>query len=117
MTDEMLPLFGPGWARNGNFVLSELQVEAASLGDVNNLRSYHVGRLAADYSQRGFEIEKAIDGNEKTGWAVDMSHLPLHGVDRCAIFLLKEPIELGDEPLLAQWYRKLRQVLQKRYQV
>jgi putative peptide zinc metalloprotease protein len=26
-------------------------------------------------------------------------------------------IELGNEPLLAQWYRKLRQVLQKRYQV
>ncbi|MGB8169547.1 MAG: biotin/lipoyl-binding protein [Chthoniobacteraceae bacterium] len=26
-------------------------------------------------------------------------------------------VELGNEPLLAQWYRKLRQMLQKRYQV
>src|SRR5439155_565936 len=31
MTDEMLPKFGPGWAVNGNFVLSELLIEAADL--------------------------------------------------------------------------------------
>ena len=96
MTDEMLPKFGPGWAPNGNFVLSELLVEAADLADVNKLKTYPLARAVADYSQPKFEIAHAIDGNEKTGWAVDQPHLPIHGVDRCAVFVLKEPIELGD---------------------
>jgi mono/diheme cytochrome c family protein len=95
LTDEMLPKFGPGWAPNGNFVLSELLVKAADLADVNNLKKFPVARAIADYSQRGYEITHAIDGDEKTGWAVDQPHLPVHGVDRCAVFVLKEPIELG----------------------
>jgi hypothetical protein len=39
MTDEMLPRLGPGWATKGNFVLTELHVESASLKDVNNLKT------------------------------------------------------------------------------
>ena len=92
MTDEMLPKLGPGWAPNGNFVLSEVRVESASLKDVNNLQSNALAGVVADYSQNTLEIEKAIDGDEKTGWAVDMTHLPMHGVDRCAVFTLKEPV-------------------------
>lgn len=95
LTDPMLPKRGPGWAPNGNFVLSELRVEAAPLSDVNALKNYPIERAAADYGQPSLEIEKAIDGNEKTGWAVDLPHLPIHGVDRCAVFTLKEPIKLG----------------------
>ena len=59
MTDEMLPKFGPGWATNGNFVLSELLVEAADLADVNNLKKFTVARAAADHAQRSWEIEHA----------------------------------------------------------
>lgn len=92
MTDEMLPRLGPGWAPNGNFVLSELRVESASLQDVNNLKSHAIASVVADYSQPTLEIAKAIDGNENTGWAVDLTHLPMHGVDRCAVFTLKEPV-------------------------
>jgi mono/diheme cytochrome c family protein len=92
MTDEMLPKMGPGWASNGNFVLSELRVESASLQDVNNLKSHPIASAVADYSQPTLEIEKAIDGDEKTGWAVDMTHLRMHGVDRCAVFTLKQPV-------------------------
>jgi mono/diheme cytochrome c family protein len=92
MTDEMLPKMGPGWAPNGNFVLSELRVESAALKDVNNLKSHALAGVVADYSQKTLEIEKSIDGDEKTGWAVDLTHLPMHGVDRCAVFTLKEPV-------------------------
>jgi len=92
MTDEMLPKLGPGWAPNGNFVLSELRVESASLQDVNNLSSHAIAAVKADYSQPTLEIEKSIDGDEKTGWAVDLTHLPMHGVDRCAVYTLKEPV-------------------------
>jgi mono/diheme cytochrome c family protein len=92
MTDEMLPKLGPGWASNGNFVLSELRVESASLQDVNNLSSHAIAAVKADYSQPTLEIEKSIDGDEKTGWAVDITHLPMHGVDRCAVYTLKESV-------------------------
>ena len=92
MTDEMLPKLGPGWASNGNFVLSELRVESASLQDVNNLSSHPIATVKADYSQPTLEIEKSIDGDEKSGWAVDITHLPMHGVDRCAVYTLKEPV-------------------------
>jgi mono/diheme cytochrome c family protein len=100
MTDEMLPKLGPGWAPNGNFVLSELRVESASLKDVNNLKSHALAGVVADYSQKILEIEKAIDGDEKTGWAVDLTHLPMHGVDRCAVFTLKEPVSYIDKTRL-----------------
>jgi mono/diheme cytochrome c family protein len=92
MADEMLPKMGPGWASNGNFVLSELRVESASLQDVSNLKSHAIANAIADYSQPSLEIEKAIDGDEKTGWAVDMPQLSMHGLDRCAVFTLKEPV-------------------------
>jgi hypothetical protein len=92
MTDEMLPKLGPGWASNGNFVLSELRVESASLQDVNNLNSHAIAAVKADYSQPTLEIEKSIDSDEKTGWAVDITQLPMHGVDRCAVYTLKEPV-------------------------
>ncbi len=95
MTDDMLPRFGPGWAANGNFVLSELRVEAASLEDVTQLRAVPVAEAIADFSQEGFPIEHSLDGNEKTGWAVDQPKLGLHANDRCAVFLLKEPIEFA----------------------
>ena len=92
MTDEMLPRLGPGWAANGNFVLSELRVEASSLKEVNQLKSFPIEKALADYSQKDLEIEKAIDGDEKTGWAVDMPQLPMHAVDRCAVFVLKDDV-------------------------
>lgn len=95
LTDPLLPRLGPGWAANGNFVLSELQVEAAPLAKVSSLRPFLPLKAVADYGQPGFEVAKAMDGKENTGWAVDQPRLPLHGVDRAAVFLLKEPIRLG----------------------
>lgn len=93
MTDDMLPRFGPGWAPNGNFVLNEVIVESASLADVAKLRRHELAQARADYSQPGFAIEQALDGNAKSGWAVDVPSLPIHGVDRVAIFTLKDPVD------------------------
>lgn len=49
-----------GRATNGNFVLSEMEVEGVKLT-----------RAAASYSQKGYEIGQAVDGKAGTGWAVD----------------------------------------------
>jgi hypothetical protein len=97
MADEMLPQLGPGWAK-GNFVLTELYVETASLKAVNQLKSNAVERAFADYAEPGHGIEMAIDGvMDKGGWAVAIPGLPMHGVDRCAVFVMQEDLGYGDE--------------------
>ena len=60
MPDASLPGGGPGRASNGNFVLAEIEVEGAKLT-----------RAHATYSQKQYEIGRAIDDNPGTGWAVD----------------------------------------------
>jgi hypothetical protein len=92
ITDEMLPNFGPGYDERGNFVLSEFRVEASPLSDVTSLKKYAIDRALADYATPGFAVEKALDDDIKTGWGVDIFELPMHGVDRCALFLPGDPI-------------------------
>ncbi len=92
MTDEMLPRGGPGWAKNGNFVLSEFSIVASPMSDTANIKPVPIAGVVADYSQPNFEIAKSLDGITTTGWAVDMPQLPMHGIDRCAVYELKEPL-------------------------
>jgi hypothetical protein len=92
MTDEMLPNFGPGYDQRGNFVLSEFHVEASPLSAVTQLKKVPIDKAVADYATPEFEIGKALDNDIKTGWGVDIFELPMHGVDRCALFLPKESI-------------------------
>ena len=93
MTDEMLPRLGPGWSTNGNFVLTELYVESAPLQDLNALRTNRIASVIADYSQEGFPVTAAIDGlSTNGGWAIGMPDLPIHAVDRCAVFFPEQKI-------------------------
>ena len=93
MTDEMLPKLGPGWAADGNFVLSEVLVESAPLARVNELKRTALRSAVADYSQPGFPVTAAIDGQiDKGGWAIDMPKLPVHAVDRCAVFATEDGV-------------------------
>ena len=46
----------------------------------------------ADFSQAQFAVDGAIDGNDKTGWAV----APQFGKPHTAVFEFKEPINLAD---------------------
>lgn len=93
LTDDMLPLLGPGYDDQGNFVLTEFRVEASPLANVTKLKSHVVSKAVADYEREGFELAQALDGDEKTGWAVGLPGVAMHGVDRCAVFTLKEPID------------------------
>lgn len=70
-THESLPSGGPGRSAEGNFVLSELKIGDAWLQDPVKSAAIPVERVYAGYSQKGFEIEKAVDGDPKTGWSVN----------------------------------------------
>ncbi len=81
-----LPRQGPGRAGNGNFVLSEFELWQ---GDT----SLPISAAVASHSQGGWEIEKSIDGDVHTGWAIR----PKIGQRLTAYFELAEPLVAGQQ--------------------
>jgi WD40 repeat protein/tetratricopeptide (TPR) repeat protein len=71
LADSRLPGGGPGWGWNGNFVLSEMTLQAAPAERTNQARSIALRDATADLSAQGmWDIRAAIDGDDRTGWSV-----------------------------------------------
>jgi formylglycine-generating enzyme required for sulfatase activity/tetratricopeptide (TPR) repeat protein len=97
LTDSRLPGGGPGWSSGaGNFVLSELTLQAAPAGSPDQTKSIALRNASTDFSQQGWEIRGAVDGNPGTGWAV----WPEVNKDHTAIFELAEEVGDGQESRL-----------------
>ncbi len=73
LTDPSLPGGGPGRHTNSNFVLSEFELTAVSVKNPEQSQVVKFSQARAEYSQRNYEIKKAIDGTtaNNNGWAVD----------------------------------------------
>ena len=81
---------GPGRTPHGNFVLSEISATAAPIGGSQPTPVKFV-RAEADFSQNGWPVEAAIDGNLTTGWGIataDGSPIREH---KATFFLEKRP--------------------------
>ena len=91
LTHDGLPKRGPGRADNGNFVLNEFEVYAAP-AEGGEPERVALAKAVADHSQDGHAVEKAIDGDAKTGWAINVRGGNLN-VDREAVFTLAQPLE------------------------
>ena len=78
LPDPSLPSQGPGRAVNGNFVLSECLLKVATAGAEGSMVPVVLTGATADYSQGGWNVAGAIDGNPETGWgiagAIGVSH-------------------------------------------
>src|SRR5690606_13488384 len=70
LPDDALPAKGPGRAQNGNFVINELTLSAAPKSDAAQAAKIDLGNATATFSQQGWDVPGAIDGNPGTGWAV-----------------------------------------------
>ena len=81
LPDPSLPSGGPGAAGNGNFVLSEIRLEAGG-------KTIALTSPSADFSQDGWPIANALDGKDDTGWAVQ----PEIGKPHTALFRTAEPV-------------------------
>jgi len=81
---------GPGRASNGNFALTEVRATVNPLGvnDVGDLTQVRFARVTSTFEQTGLPVAAAIDGNDRTSWAVD----PQFGKDHAAVFELAEPL-------------------------
>jgi hypothetical protein len=96
LPDSRLPSNGPGRAPNGNFVLNEFRVLAAPQREPSRVKPVVLHKAAADFSQDGFPIANAIDGNHDTGWAV----APAFGKSHVAVFETKEPLGFPEGTVL-----------------
>jgi hypothetical protein len=90
LPDERLPNNGPGRAPDGNFVLVQFEVQAASKAEPAKMAKVALQNAKADFSQDKFEVKNAIDGtpDNNRGWAVS----PVGGMTHWATFETKEPL-------------------------
>ncbi len=70
LTDESLPLSGPGRQDNGNLHLNEVRVWAMPEKGEGEPRLLTINSAAADFNQHGWSADKAIDGNPATAWGI-----------------------------------------------
>ena len=90
LVDDRLPQRGPGHAKNGNFVLSSLRVEAGPRGS-SELRPVGIAMARADAEQRDFGVGRCIDADPARGWAVDVGD-PQRNAPHTAVFDFTAPI-------------------------
>jgi hypothetical protein len=95
LPDESLPKFGPGSAKDGNFVLTELQLKWGDKAGKRNQMDAAFKDARADHSQKNFEVKTAVDGKAdggQNGWAIGGKPM---GEPRYARFEFAKPI--GEE--------------------
>jgi hypothetical protein len=90
LTDESLPMAGPGRAPNGNLHLSEVELTVFP-ADGGAPRRIAIARASADFEQAGWSIAHAIDGAPATAWGIH----PEEGKPHHAVFVPAEAIALG----------------------
>lgn len=82
---------GAGRGSNGNFVLSEIEVDVATAAEPDEFRKVELASAEADHSQANYDVAFAIDGKvDNTGWAVD-GHSRKE--QRTARFHFREPLQ------------------------
>ncbi|VAX38380.1 probable vegetatible incompatibility protein HET-E-1, partial [hydrothermal vent metagenome] len=83
LTHNSLPSKGPGRSSDGNFMLTEFKLETKPNGTSQKYQRVLLTNAQADYSQRNFDVTKAIDLSETNkGWAIS----PRGGKNHVAYF-------------------------------
>ncbi len=82
LADDALPGKGPGRSEAGNIILTEFKVTA-------NGQPVKLASARADFSQDGWPVAHAIDGNPETGWA----WAPQFGRPHTATFATRERLD------------------------
>ncbi|HTN77419.1 MAG TPA: DUF1553 domain-containing protein, partial [Pirellulaceae bacterium] len=92
LTDAALLSTGPGRTPHGNFVLTEIQVHVAPrAGDAAT--PVKIASASADFEQEKYPAADAIDGNPKSGWAIQGPGK--WNTPRAATFAFEKPITIA----------------------
>ena len=92
MSDESLPMKGPGRQENGNLHLSEIRIKAHPAGQPERTVDVAIKSAVADFDQTDWGIQRAIDRNPATAWGI----FPQVGKDHSALFEFLEPIRFDE---------------------
>lgn len=95
LPDASLPNQSLGRNSNGNFVLTSFDVYTQKPGGKPELQT--VARVAASYSQKGYEIDKVIKPVRGKGWAIDG---PTRRDATRAMFVLQQPLKTAEGSML-----------------
>lgn len=88
LTDQRLPEGGPGRAENGNFHVSEVDLHWFPEGGKKSVK-LKISHASADFDQEGWTAKQAIDGDQKSGWAI----FPRVNESHYIVFELNEPLD------------------------
>ena len=89
LTDPSLPMNGPGRMDNGNFHLTEFEVQEFH-PDAKEPRRLTFLRASADFDQTDWTSSHANDGNPATAWGIH----PQVGQSHHAVFELVSPLQV-----------------------
>ncbi len=93
LTHESLPSKGPGRVAHGNFVLSEIRVQAnpRTAPPGGSPATVKIVSATADAEQKQYPVTQAFDGKPDTGWGVHAEGKPLNA-NHHAEFRFEKPI-------------------------
>lgn len=94
--DSRLPKGGPGRAENGNFHISEVEFRWFPNGAKEGVK-LNIARASASFDQEGWTSKQAIDGDNKSGWAI----YPRVNESHFITFELEEPISTSKNGYLS----------------
>ena len=83
LTDDSLPMKGPGRADNGNVHITEVEAQVFQPGAAQP-EKLKIRRASADFNQDAYDVTKTLDGDPKTSWAIH----PKEGEPHHAVFEL-----------------------------
>ena len=92
LSDDSLPMQGPGRQENGNLHLSEIRVVLSADGQPASYTPVPLGNPTADFDQAGWGIPRAVDGDPATAWGIH----PQVGQPHLAVFELNNPVMVQD---------------------
>ena len=102
LTDDSLPMQGPGRHDNGNLHLTEFEALVFHAADAEPTR-LKFREARADWNQEGWTIAQALDGDASTAWGIH----PQVGQPHYAIFELEDPLELAASSQLVVHLKQL----------
>jgi mono/diheme cytochrome c family protein len=96
LADASLAKGGPGRAENGNFALTDFTVALKAKEGPHKPLALANPQATFEQTPQGLLVKNAIDGDKKSGWAVD----PQFGKDHAAVFELAEELTVSEPATL-----------------
>lgn len=101
---ESLPSGGPGLARNGNFVLTHIEV-------THRGQPVKIAAAFADHEQDNYPARSVIDADPRSGWAINVRSGSGEKIqtERALTLVLAEPLDATGEPVEIRLFHGLNE--------